>query len=248
MIKSTTYRGGDLFLGGPLLYFENVHLFGVGGARTDEGGTCDVGYVTDLGDGGYADAWVEAHFFKAGEGNGVEGDGISGSEEKAWGGGVVGVEIFPASKLEDQSVGNMEDGFGLEEGIAGEDFADGGVLVGIRFEEAARVVDAADGEGGTATVNAKIRITRHTPYINDFGFFGGDEFSEVGPVGDFVAAGGATGTGGGDSIDEGGLEFEVAVDEFAHAGAEVGGGGGIEAEAWDIGGGGGNDGADLNLI
>ncbi len=44
------------------------------------------------------------------------------------------------------------------------------------------------------------------------------------------------------------MEFEVAVDEFAHAGAEVGGSGGIEAEAWDIGGGGGNDGADLDLI
>jgi len=65
-------------------------------------------------------------------------------------------------------------------------------LVGIRFEEAARVVDAADGEGGTATVDAEIGITRHAPDINDFGFFWGDEFSEVGPVGDFVAAGGAT--------------------------------------------------------
>ena len=43
------------------------------------------------------------------------------------------------------------------------------------------------------------------------------------------------------------MELEVAVDEFAHAGAEVGGGGGIEAEAWDIGGGGGNDGADLDF-
>jgi len=86
----------------------------------------------------------------------------------------------------------MEDGFGFEEGIAGKDFADGGVLVGVGFEEAARVVDAADGEGGTATVNAKIGITRHTPDINDFGFFGGYEFSEVGPVGDFVATGAAT--------------------------------------------------------
>ena len=149
-------------------------------------------YVTDLGDGGYADAWVEAHFFEAGEGKGVEGDGISRGEEQAWGGGVVGVKIFPASELEDQSVGNMEDGFGFEEGIAGEDFADGGVLVGVGFEEAARVVDAADGEGGTATVDAEIGITRHTPEINDLGFFGGDQFSEVGPVGDFVAAGAAT--------------------------------------------------------
>ena len=86
----------------------------------------------------------------------------------------------------------MEDGFGFEEGITGEDFADGGVLVGVGFEEAARVVDAADGEGGTATVDTEIGITRHTPDINDFGFFGGDEFSEVGPVGDFIAAGGAT--------------------------------------------------------
>ena len=33
------------------------------------------------------------------------------------------------------------------------------------------------------------------------------------------------------------MEFEVAVDEFAHAGAEIGGGGGIKTEAWDIGGG-----------
>ena len=142
----------------------------------------------------------------------------------------------------------MENGFGFEEGIAGKDFADGGVLVGVGFEEAARVVDAADGERGAATVDAEIGITRHTPDINDLGFFGGDEFSEVGPVGNFVAAGGATRAGGGDTVDEGGLEFEVAVDEFAHAGAEVGGGGGIEAEAWDIGGGGGNDGADLDLI
>ncbi len=167
-------------------------MFGVGGARADEGGTCDVGYVTDLGDGGNADSWIGTHFFEAGEGNAVEGDGVSGGEEKARGGGVVSVEIFPASELEDQSVGNMQDGFGFEEGITGEDFADGGVLVGIGFEEAARVVDAADGEGGTATVNAKIGITRHAPDINDFGFFGGDEFSEVGPVGDFVAAGAAT--------------------------------------------------------
>lgn len=167
-------------------------MFGVGGARADEGGAYDVGYVTDLGDGGYPDAWVEAHFFEAGEGNAVEGDGIGRGEEKAWGGGVVGVEIFPSSELEDQSVGNMEDGFGFEEGITGKDFADGGVLVGVGFEEAARVVDAADGEGGTATVDAEIGITRHTPEINDLGFFGGDEFSEVGPVGDFVAAGAAT--------------------------------------------------------
>ena len=86
----------------------------------------------------------------------------------------------------------MQDGFGFKEGIAGKDFADSGVLVGVRFEEAARVVDAADGEGGTATIDAEIGIARHTPDINDFGFFGGDEFSEVGPVGDFVAAGAAT--------------------------------------------------------
>ncbi len=205
-------------------------------------------HVTDLGDGGDADSWIGPHFFEAGEGNAVEGNGISGGEEKAWGSGVVSVEIFPASELQDQSVGNMEDGFGFEERITGKDFADGGVLVGVGFEEAARVVDAADGEGGAATVDAEIGITRHTPDINDLGFFGGDEFSEVGPVGNFVAAGGATRAGGGDSVDEGGLEFEVAVDEFAHAGAKVGGGGGIKAEARDIGGGGGNDGADLDLI
>jgi len=181
-----------LLLGGPLLCLENFHLFGVGCARADEGGTCDVGYVTDLGDGGNADSWVGAHFFEASEGNAVEGDGISRGEKEPRGSGVVGVEIFPSSELEDQSVGNMEDGFGFEEGIAGEDFTDGGVLVGIGFEEAARVVDAADGERGAATVDAEIGITRHTPDINDLGFFGGDEFSEVGPVGDFVAAGAAT--------------------------------------------------------
>jgi len=179
-------------LGGELFYLENFHLFGVGGARADEGGTCDVGYVTDLGDGGNADSWIGAHFFEASEGNAVEGDGIGRGEEKAWGGGVVGVEIFPTSELQDQSVGNMEDGFGFEERITGKDFADGGVLVGVGFEEAARVVDAADGEGGTATVDAEIGITCHTPDINDFRFFGGDEFSEVGPVGDFVAAGAGT--------------------------------------------------------
>ena len=175
-----------------LFYLKTFHLFGVGGTCADEGGACDVGYVTDLGDGGNADSRIGTHFFEAGEGNAVEGDGISGGEEEPWGGGVVGIEIFPASELEDQSVGNMQDGFGFEEGIAGKDFADSGVLVGIRFEEAARVVDAADGEGGTATIDAEIGIARHTPDINDFGFFGGDEFSEVGPVGDFVAAGAAT--------------------------------------------------------
>ncbi len=151
-----------------------------------------MGYVTNLGDGGNADSWIGTHFLEAGEGNAVKGDGISGGEEEPWGGGVVGVEIFPTSELKDQSVGNMEDGFGFEEGITGEDFADGGVLVGVGFEEAARVVDAADGERGAATVDAEIGITRHTPDINDFGLFGGDEFSEVGPVGDFVAASGAT--------------------------------------------------------
>ena len=179
-------------MGDELFYLKNFHLFGVGSARADEGGACDVRHVTDFGDGGYADSWIGAHFFEAGEGNAVEGNGISGGEEKAWGSGVVGVEIFPASELEDQSVGNMEDGFRFEEGITGEDFADGGVLVGVGFEEAARVVDAADGERGAATVDAEIGITRHAPDINDFGFFGGDEFSEVGPVGDFVAAGAAT--------------------------------------------------------
>ncbi len=179
-------------MGDELFYFENFHLFGVGGARADEGGACEVGDVTDLGDGGNADSWIGTHFLEACEGNAVEGDGIGRGEEKAWGCGVVGVEIFPASELQDQSVGNMEDGFGFEEGIAGKDFADGGVLVGVGFEEAARVVDAADGEGGTATVDTKIGIARHAPDINDFGFFGGDEFSEVGPVGDFVATGAAT--------------------------------------------------------
>ena len=106
-------------MGAELLYFENFHLFGVGGAGADEGGAGDVGYVTDLGDGGYADSWIGTHFFEAGEGNAVEGDGIGRGKEQTWGGGVVGVKIFPSSELEDQSVRNMEDGFGFEEGITG---------------------------------------------------------------------------------------------------------------------------------
>ncbi len=64
-----------------LFYFENFHLFGVGGARADEGGACDVGYVTDLGDGGNADSRIGTHFFEAGEGNAVEGNGIGGGKE-----------------------------------------------------------------------------------------------------------------------------------------------------------------------
>ena len=49
-----------------LFYFKNFHLFGVSGTRADEGGACDVGYVTDLGDGGNADSWIGTHFLEAG--------------------------------------------------------------------------------------------------------------------------------------------------------------------------------------
>ena len=179
------------FWAAELFYFENFHLFGVGGACADEGGTCDMGDVADFGDGGYGDAWVEAHFFEPGEGEGIECDGIGGGEKKAWGGGVVSVKIFASRKLKNKAIGDVENGLGFEQRIAGENFTDGGVLVGARFEEATRVIDAADGEGGAATVDTEVGITGHGAEIDDFGFFGGDEFSEVGPVRNFVAAGGA---------------------------------------------------------
>ena len=44
---------GFIFRGARLLYFYYFHLFGVGGAGADEGGTCDMGDVADFGDGGY---------------------------------------------------------------------------------------------------------------------------------------------------------------------------------------------------
>ena len=179
------------FWAAELFYFKNFHLFGVGCACADEGGPCDMGDVADFGDGGYADAWVEAHFFEPGEGEGIEGDGIGGGEEKAWGGGVVGVKIFATRKFKNKAIGDVENGLGFEQRIAGEDFTDGGVWGGDGFEEATRVIDAADGEGGAATVDTEVGITGHGAEIDDFGFFGGDEFSEVGPEGNFVAAGGA---------------------------------------------------------
>lgn len=43
------------------------------------------------------------------------------------------------------------------------------------------------------------------------------------------------------------MEFEIAVNQLAHGGIEVGGGVWVEAKSWNIGSGGGNDGADLDF-
>ena len=228
------------------------HLFGVddfdlrriGVACSDQDGSGDVGDVANLGDGGNAGAGVGAELFKTVESHGIQGDGVGGGEEDAGSGGVAGVEFTTTGEFYNQAVGNMQDGFGFDR-VAGEDFADGGVLIRIGFDQAAGVVDAAEGEGGTAAINAEIGVAGHGPEIDHLGGLLRQNFGEVGPVRDFV--GGLGEVGGGHAIHQGGLELEVAVDELAHGGVEVRGGIGIPTEAGDVRAGSSLNGTDLDL-
>ena len=203
-----------------------------------------MGDVANLGDGGNAGAGVGAELFKTVESHGIESDGVGGGEEDAGSGGVAGVEFTTTGEFYNQAVGNMQDGFGFDR-VAGEDFADGGVLIRIGFDQAAGVVDAAEGEGGTAAINAEIGVAGHGPEIDHLGGLLRQNFGEVGPVGDFV--GGLGEVGGGHAIHQGGLELEVAVDELAHGGVEVRGGIGIPTEAGDVRAGSGLNSTDLDL-
>ena len=201
-------------------------------AGTHQHGAGDVGDVADLGDGGDAGAGIGAKFLKAVESHGIEGNRIGGGEQDAGRGGVTGVEFTASGKFDDEAVGNMQDGFGFD-GIAGEDFPDGGVLIRVGLDQPSGVVDAAKGEGGAATVDAEIGITGHGAEIDQLGRLSGEDLGEVGPVGDFV--GGFGEIGGGHAVHQGGLELEIPVNELAHGGVEVGGGIGIPAEAGNVG-------------
>jgi len=127
----------------------------------------------------------------------------------------------------------MKNCLGTEEGIAHQYLPNGRILISVGLDQAPCVIDAAEGQGGTATVDAEVGIAGHRADVHHLGLGRGDQLGEIGPVGDFVASRATTRTGG-KTIHQGGLEFTVAIDQLTHRGVEVGGGIGIEAEPRDI--------------
>ena len=203
-----------------------------------------MGDVADLGNWGNPGAGVGTQLFKSVEGHGVEGDGIGGGQKDAWGGGVAGVKLTAPGKFDDQAVGNMEDSFGFD-GIAGKNFADAGVLIGVRLHQAPRVIDTPEGQRGAAAVDAEIGITGHGSEVDQFGRLLGEDLGEIRPVRDFVGRLGEVGSG--HAVHEGGLELQIPIDELTHGGVEVGSGVGIPAESGNVGAGAGLNRPDLDL-